>query len=323
MRKLFLSLAAFVMAFCANAQTNQYFWYQGNLMLGIQIAQIDSVTFGDSESVDTLHLLLPRTIIKTVEVHDTIYITIHDTVCPNDVPEGALAGEFSVSATKKVRFSKGNLQYVGTWQFAEHQWEYFGASQFDDHRDGFGWGTGDAPNKSSMEYNDYSTFTDWGTNAITNGGNKANLWRTLTKDEWNYVFHTRSNAAALWGMGTVNGVNGTILLPDNFILPEEASFTASAPFGSIDSGGTYYNSNGDNYSHNTYTLTQWAIMESAGAIFLAAPGGVDGAYWSSTPHADWCSFSIQFRPERLFTQNWNDSDLFFKFCVRLVQDVEK
>ena len=82
MRKLFLSIAVFVMALCANAQTNQYFWYQGNLMLGTQIAQIDSVTFGNSESVDTLHLLLPRTIIKTV--HDTVYITIHDTVCPNN-----------------------------------------------------------------------------------------------------------------------------------------------------------------------------------------------------------------------------------------------
>ena len=73
MKKIFLSLAVFVMALCANAQTNQYFWYQGNLMMGNPIAQIDSVTFGDGEPADTLHILLPRTIIKTVEVHDTVY----------------------------------------------------------------------------------------------------------------------------------------------------------------------------------------------------------------------------------------------------------
>ena len=79
MRKLFLSIAVFVMALCANAQTNQYFWYQGNLMMGNPIAQIDSVTFGN-EDTDSIMIYLPRKIIK--EVHDTIYITIHDTVCP-------------------------------------------------------------------------------------------------------------------------------------------------------------------------------------------------------------------------------------------------
>ena len=82
MKKFFLSLAVLVMALCANAQTNQYFWYNGNLMMGNPIAQIDSVTFGEGEPSDTLHILLPRTIIK--EVHDTVYITIHDTVCPNE-----------------------------------------------------------------------------------------------------------------------------------------------------------------------------------------------------------------------------------------------
>ena len=29
---------------------------------------------------------------------------------------GMLCGEFSVSATTKVHFSQGNLQYVGTWK---------------------------------------------------------------------------------------------------------------------------------------------------------------------------------------------------------------
>ena len=82
MKKFFLSLAVFVMALCANAQTNQYFWYNGNLMMGNPIAQIDSVTFGEGEPADTLHIFLPRTIIKTV--YDTVYITIHDTVCPNE-----------------------------------------------------------------------------------------------------------------------------------------------------------------------------------------------------------------------------------------------
>ena len=76
--------------------------------------------------------------------------------------EGALSGKFSVAADEQVVFSQGNLQYVGTWQFATNQWDIFGNSQSDNHRDLFGWGTGDAPNKVSTDKADYATFTDWG-----------------------------------------------------------------------------------------------------------------------------------------------------------------
>lgn len=43
--------------------------------------------------------------------------------------EGVLPGSFSVSATRQVRFSQGNLQYKAsnnTWRFAEYQYEYVG-----------------------------------------------------------------------------------------------------------------------------------------------------------------------------------------------------
>lgn len=106
MKKFFLSLAVFVMALCANAQTNQYFWYNGNLMMGNPIAQIDSVTFGEGEPADTLHIFLPRTIIK--EVHDTVYITVHDTICPNDMP--------SIEASKnEYLWLEGNQEFLINW----------------------------------------------------------------------------------------------------------------------------------------------------------------------------------------------------------------
>ncbi len=210
---------------------------------------------------------------------------------------GALSGRFTINASgEKVLFSQGNLQYVGTWQFAENQWDCFSTSQYNDHRDLFGWGTGDAPNKVSNNDGDYGTFTDWGTNAITNGGNTENSgWRTLTKDEWVYLFYSRENAATLFGFGSVNGMNGLIILPDNWTTPEGASFTASTTLGLTNQGSYYHNGNNDNYSHNTYTAEQWAVMESAGAVFLPAAAyrhGADsninytnsgGFYWSSTP----------------------------------------
>ena len=44
-------------------------------------------------------------------------------------PTGAINGLFSVSPSKQVYFSQGNLQYqasTNTWRFAEHQYDYVG-----------------------------------------------------------------------------------------------------------------------------------------------------------------------------------------------------
>ena len=230
---------------------------------------------------------------------------------------GALSGRFTINASgEKVVFSQGNLQYVGTWQFAENQWDCFSTSQYNDHRDLFGWGTGDAPNKVSDNNGDYGTFTDWGTNAITNGGNTENSgWRTLTKDEWVYLFYSRENAATLFGFGSVNGMNGLIILPDNWTTPEGASFTASTTLGLTNLGSYYHNDNNDNYSHNTYTAKQWAVMESAGAVFLPAAAyrhwdlnikytDLGGFYWSSTPYDSDKAYYLNFY--------YNDLDPQFK-----------
>lgn len=80
-KKFFLSFAVFVMmALCANAQTNQYFWYNGNLMFGTSLSQADSITFGENAEIDTLHLLLPRSHTEQVIVKETIQVTIVDTI---------------------------------------------------------------------------------------------------------------------------------------------------------------------------------------------------------------------------------------------------
>ena len=117
---------------------------------------------------------------------------------------GAINGVFSVSSSKKVNFSQGNLQYQAstrTWRFAEHQWDITGSenSKISENYSGwidlFGWGTsgynGKNPWMTSTEstnygngYNDIAgTNYDWGVyNTISNGGGKR--WRTLTGDEW-------------------------------------------------------------------------------------------------------------------------------------------
>ncbi len=216
------------------------------------------------------------------------------------VPTGAVSGLFSVAADKQVYFSQGNLQCTNpldattrTWSFAEHQYDRIGTANITSYSlpsgkvryglaspiDLFGWSSDNATsdfgiNASNLSSDYEGNFVDWGTNAITNGGNVSNLWRTLTSAEWYYLFETRTNAANLHAEGTVNGIAGTILLPDAFVLPTGSTFTPS--------------------STNTYTTAEWTTMETAGAVFLPNTGTREGTtveaelvdevgvYWSAT-----------------------------------------
>ena len=216
-------------------------------------------------------------------------------------PTGAINGLFSVSATQQVYFSQGNLQYkasTNTWLFADNQWNYVGeensniSSSYSGWIDLFGWGTGNNPTNSSTNNGDYGTFNDWGNNAINNGGNTANVWRTLTHNEWMYVFNTRSTSSGIrYAKAKVNGVNGVILLPDNW---NSSNYSLSN-----------FNSSEASFNSNTVTLSDWNTkFEVNGAVFLPAAGkrygtdvnnvGSNGYYWSATDkNSDYaCSVSI-------------------------------
>ena len=244
---------------------------------------------------------------------------------PIDPPSvnGVLPGVFSVSATQQVHFSQGNLQYqasTNTWRFAEHQYDYIGYANsnisptYSGWIDLFAWGTSGwnsgaacyQPWSTSPSYNDYSlgipnmtdlsgiyTEADWAWhNAISNGGNASHLWRTLTKDEWYYLLAIRTEAFSKLGTGSINGVGGLIILPDNWTSPSGCVFSPLFAPGNAD------------WTHNSYTLAQWAQMEDNGAVFLPAAGiresiepgvegyvgvgdvGYAGYYWSATQNGD-------------------------------------
>lgn len=246
-------------------------------------------------------------------------------------------GLFSVSVDKQIIFSSGNLQYHpanNEWRFAENQTDYIGdansniAADYDGWIDLFGWGTGDAPTKSSPFYSAYQTFVDWGTNTI--GTDAPDTWRTLSKDEWMYIFYNRPNAQSLFALGSVNGVNGTIILPDNWTTPAGVSFVASTTNGLLWDDRCYYNSNGTNYGDNTYTSEQWSKMEQAGAVFLPASGGRWGTdvgdfgniarYWSSTGREEFYAYGVDFQSNCLNPQTNLVRDC--GFSVRLAKEPE-
>lgn len=282
----------------------------------------------------------------TVNVYRSQYTTISlgendldfSTVEPGD--EGALSGLFTVGVvngdTIKVRFSQGNLQYQAstqTWRFAENQWDYVGADNsnisatYSGWIDLFGWGTGNNPTLASTNNSDYGTFVDWGNNAINNGGNTANSgWRTLSQTEWNYLINTRENttnlgtANARYAKGKVNNVKGVILFPDGYTHP--TGVTAPAGINFTGNAG-WYNDN--------YTLTDWAEMEAAGAIFLpeaCGRGGTSfvndnggyGTYWSSTPSYDYVGFAYCLFFSSIYNLDVQNSYCYAGYSVRLVRD---
>lgn len=237
------------------------------------------------------------------------------TLSDSPTENGVLSGLFSVSATQKVYFSRGNLQYkasTDTWRFALNQYDLIGATNsnisqtYNDWIDLYGWGTSGWNNgntyyhpwDSEHSFSDYSfgkqygpvgafdlvglySNSDWGCyNWITNGGNTINAWRTLTIDEWLYVFNTRNTLSGIrYAKAQVNGCNGIILLPDDW---ETSTFPLN-------------NENTDDSSLNSNVISsaQWIILEDAGAVFLPAAGirqenkeiknvNAIGQYWSSS-----------------------------------------
>ncbi|MBQ3676081.1 MAG: hypothetical protein II926_01755, partial [Bacteroidales bacterium] len=249
---------------------------------------------------------------------------------------GAIQSVFSVSATEQVCFSQGNLQYQAstkTWRFAEHQYDMIGdananiSSTYSGWIDLFGWGTsgynGKNPYMTIKKCTDYgdgendiaSTNYDWGIyNAISNGGNKAGLWRTLTYSEWRYLRFERTNANALCGTATVNGVKGCVFLPDNWTTPTGVTFKCAT----------------NGYSVNTYTVSEWAKMEANGAVFLPAAGsrygmrmievGSSGYYWSST--ASRSDYASELRFYNDLVVGYISSERYYGQSVRLVRNVE-
>lgn len=258
--------------------------------------------------------------------------------------EGALSGEFSVAADKQVYFSQGNLRATAdknggiamTWSFAENQWDYIGQgvanSAVSDYGrvstkgsvDLFGWSGGIYYGiHNSTKDADYSgDFKDWGNNSIVNGGNQKNLWRTLTQDEWVYLFQTREDASSKYGAAKVMNKPGIVLLPDEWTLPSDCGFTpgmlSSEDWNSVP-------------STNNYTKAKWYEMEAAGAVFLPAAGyrnataiymyDMHGHYWSSTPYGN-VAYQFGFTPTTVNAAQESIAPCHYGFSVRLVIDVD-
>lgn len=269
----------------------------------------------------------------TIEENTLVYYKFEKVITPEPEPafdaNGASKALFSVGATQKVRFSRGNLQFQAssdTWRFADNQYDYLSeangniSSTYSGWIDLFGWGTGNNPTLSSSASNDYMEYHEWGDNAIVNGGNQAGLWRTLTDEEWHYLFASRTDATSKYGTAIIDGrYKGLVLLPDDWTQPSDVSF---AP-GFKDTGTDIY----DDFSQNNYTIAEWQKMEAAGALFFPAAGvrqGVEiwnvdvyGLYWSSSSDDVTRCRDLWFNSSVVVPAS---DERYLGFSVRLVKD---
>lgn len=304
-------------------------WSDGNMNATREITITDDIELEAIFEVITYTI----TIESTNQEHGTVTIEVVGT--QGDTPSTGI-GVFSVAEGKTVSFSPGNLQYTqstDTWSFASTQYEFLGIDNvvggnvnfspiFGDDRyngtgladkiDMFYWSTSTTNFGVGTEPTDNS-FVDWGTNKI--GNDVPNIWRTLTRDEWDYLRHTRPNANDLIGIAQVNNVNGLILLPDNWVCPAGVTFKVGFR---DDTEATSY------ATHQTFTADQWSKLETAGAVFLPATGVLYdngnvqqaqylGTYWTSSKR----NYVFGFEPNQARTTGTDN----FGYPVRLVKDL--
>ena len=333
MKKIFTIAFAAMAAISISAQTTctqMRVWSGDKVVAQRDIENIDSVTF------------------------------VENTVVGPTIANGALMnGEFSVGPGRKVHFSQGNLQYQpysDTWRFARYQFDYVGSANTSisptaDWIDLFCWGTS-GWNSGAHAYLPYSVApqdtnyyvggsvtnnltgayanADWGVyNAISNGGNKAGLWRVLTQEEWDYIINKRTNYENLRGWGQIEGVKGIILLPDGWVCPDGLSIDVYAFSSAIEK--------------NIYTFDQWVKMECNGAVFLPMAGNLQhtpyygdvthsyydnngygiGTYWTSICTQNEYAYCLSFSNNYYFSAGMvsNTKSRHLGCSVRLVQDL--
>lgn len=207
---------------------------------------------------------------------------------------------FSVSDTKLVYFSHGNLQYIGSaetpyWKFADEQYSMIGNGQLTEganvDRDLFGWGTSGSDGKNPWmvsRTDDYysgdadiaGTNYDWGVNnTISNDTHTG--WRTMTKDEWNYLVNSRPTTSGVrFAKATVMGTKGLLILPDHW----DSNYYSLRNVNKTTGDASYT----DNNITDQYV---WIALNDFGVVFLPACGYRDGTeikqpdngqYWTSS-----------------------------------------
>ena len=243
-------------------------------------------------------------------------------------PDNCIPALFSVSDKKQVFFSKGNLQYnpnpganKSHWRFAKHQFDYIGkdneniSETYEGFINLFGWGMW-LEDQKTLQTEDVSDgyLPSITSGCFTTSSAIGSEWKTLTggegkNGEWYYLINSRGNGK--YGLANICDKNGLIILPDEWNLPNDFSFTP----------GT------NGWTTNIYTSKDWEELEANGAVFLPAAGfrggdglddiGYAGRYWSSYGFNASLACRLSFSSSKVDANN--EGDRYGGYSVRLVR----
>ena len=282
---------------------------------------VEGISANNSELAETGYNVALTTVQNSDGTWTSTYTVTHTGLLTGQFTINA-SGDKVRFSQGNLRYCSATYPGQGTWSFAPHQYSIIGNDENNTYTstasvgksmDLFCWGaTGlvdsgaigakainpdvnfnnsdpDDPDPYYYSVNsNLSGIYEWGNVAIsnttlTNSGSEK--WRTLTKDEWEYLFSNN----AKYGPATVAEHVGIVLLPDSFSDPGKNG--GSGAFVSVKQ------KTGATYNDNVYSAENWKAMEYAGAVFLPA-GGIFykgtfgysssdmGHYWTSTPNTN-------------------------------------
>ena len=251
---------------------------------------------------------------KVSLAHNTVgRVTLAGSSFKKNRPAGALEGEFSVSASKKVYFSRGNLYWDGdSFEFETNQYDSQ-SSWNPSHVSHFFWSKeaalayAESYDKSKAAEGDvfFTNSTEETPKADFIVNDVAGQFRALSADEWDYLLNQRANASNLNKphVNIIGKGDCLVLAPDNWdtdISPIQASYSEDA----------------------------WGFVESKGFVCLPATGnrldtsisGNTDTYWSSSSISSIDAYRVLVNEGGVFSKRQGSRS--FGFSVRLVTDVK-
>ena len=263
MKKIFAIITLVVISLVGLAQNNTVVWANGEL---IQDAVADSLFLYESEWADTVHLLIPKVVVrevhKTVYIHDTIYIESSGS-SDNTETSGMDNGHEWVDLGLSVKWATCN---VGA-NSPEEYGDYFAWGEVDTkeiyywstYKYGSNWDAmtkystdsyyGIVDNKIVLDPEDDAAVVNWGGN-----------WRMPTKAEQDEL---RNNCT--WTWTTQNGVNGyKVTGPNgNSIFLPAAGRMSTGGVASNERYGHYWSSSLDTETNNATLASEIFFISSS------------------------------------------------------------
>lgn len=192
----------------------------------------------------------------------------------------------------------------------------------------FGWGTGTIPGYNyatavgTSAIIAYDDFNDWGTfygDRLNANSHTTGSWFTMNQGQWSYLLNLTNNAmrSGKSRIGSVNGVPGLIIAPDDYSGSLPASITSTNWVNDYQKHGVVFLPSGGCMDYQPAENWSWGFISSTAGYWTSNEYNDRQAYYVKIPEGASGNPSIQYgKVNQSLTNNGNKPA---KLSVRLVQ----